>query len=142
VQCGLAFSPIAPFNAITVKPLRLPPECSSTYHWPSILAFATRQSLTKCYKIKRLLECLLQDWVAFENIEDFVSPFPRFGNQHAWAVTVSLQYLNALLRNPTVEVFILVICSSRAHKGFRQLHVVVSKLHGPLGHLAAATSIG
>jgi hypothetical protein len=75
---------------------------------------------------------------------------------------VSLQYLNALLRNPTVEVFILVICSSntsryartwrkailklipdvalhvvaekgssRAHKDFRQLHVVVSKLHGP-----------
>jgi hypothetical protein len=100
--------------------------------------------------------------MAFEGIEDFISPFPRFENQHAWVVTVSLQYLNALLGNPTVEVVILVIRSSntsrharawrkaiskpipdvtshvvaekgssRAHEGFRQLHVVVSKLHGP-----------
>jgi hypothetical protein len=54
-------------------------------------------------------------------------PFPRFGNQPAWAVAVLL-YLNALLfRNPAVEVVNLVICSSNIPRHVRAWRKAISK---------------
>jgi hypothetical protein len=78
-------------------------------------------------KITRLLSCILQDWMAFEGTGDFRGPFPRFGNQPAWAVVEPL-YLNALLlRNLTVEVVNFVICSSNTSKHARAWRKAISK---------------
>jgi hypothetical protein len=64
--------------------------------------------------------------MAFEGMEDFRGSFPRFGNQPAWAVVVPL-YLNALLlRNLTVEVVDLVICSSNISRHVRAWRKAIS----------------
>lgn len=84
--------------------------------------------MTRCYKIKGLLECLLQDWMTFEGIEDFRSPFPRFGNQREWAVAVPLQYLNVLLlRNLTIEVVSFVTCGSDTSRLVHAWRKAISK---------------
>jgi hypothetical protein len=60
-------------------------------------------------------------------MDDFRGPFPKFRNQLAWAVAVPL-YLNALLlRNLTVEVVSLVICSSNTSRHVRAWRKAISK---------------
>jgi len=60
-------------------------------------------------------------------MDDFRGSFHRFGNQPAWAVAVTLYLRTLLLRNLTVEVVSLVICSSNNSRHVRAWRKAISK---------------
>src|SRR5277367_5648884 len=77
-QCGLTFSPIAPFNSITVSPLR-PSECSSAYHR---LQFSVGPQAVSDQVLQNHMAAQLPlvGLNGFRGMDDLRGPFPRFRN--------------------------------------------------------------